>query len=601
MPPLRRAGSLAATLLLSLAGITCRDMTGPTGPGRVAPTAAALAFSSSVALETGDPVIPVQLARVRLFRLPGETPERSVLDTVVPFGDIDNSKTLTLPITLTMVSERFGIELSLLDDRAQVIYLARDTVVAYTTDVAPASNPIVLRYAGPDTLVTRIALAPGDTTLAIGDAVTLRAVAYKRDGSKTSAWFGFAVHGSSAIKVDQFGVLRASAPVTKGAAWIVARLATGLTDSVAIGALVPAVNLSVSPAQGLTTVGGRLRLSSIALDSTGAVLDGREPNWSSADPTIASVVDGVVTGRSAGMVTITARSERALARAIVTVSPLRVARLVMSDAALSLVAGGAVSVSVLPLSENGIPVPGRSAVWEIRDPRIASAPLASDSAERPVLVRGLSAGTTMLEVTVDGFRASIAVSVKPKPAARVTIVPESASLLVGESISAAVAVRDAAGLVQPGRAVTWSSLAPAVASVDSTGSVTARATGVAGVVASVDGVADTMSVTVRRISRLAISQTAKALDSNGQVVLTFTLKAWDQAGAVIDEQSADWTIVGTAELLNRVGSSTRVRVHATGASVLTATVGDSETTMIIDTAGVLGDPLHSRSVRAPER
>ena len=212
MPSLRRAGSLAAALSVSLAGITCRDMAGPTGPGRVAPTAAALAFSSVVPTESGEPVIPVQLARVRLFRLPGESPERAILDTVVPFNDVDNSKTMTIPLTLTMVSERFGIELSLLDDRAQVIYLARDTVVAYTTDAAPVTKPIVLRYAGPDTAVVRIALAPGDTTLAIGDAVSLRAVAYLRDGAKTSAWFGFAVHGSSAITVDKFGVLERRLP-----------------------------------------------------------------------------------------------------------------------------------------------------------------------------------------------------------------------------------------------------------------------------------------------------------------------------------------------------------------------------------------------------
>ena len=88
MHSLRRAGSQAAALLLSLAGITCRDQTAPAGPGRVAPTRAAFAISSVVATEAGDPVIPVQLARVRLFRLPGETPERAILDTVVPFGDV---------------------------------------------------------------------------------------------------------------------------------------------------------------------------------------------------------------------------------------------------------------------------------------------------------------------------------------------------------------------------------------------------------------------------------------------------------------------------------------------------------------------------------
>ena len=476
-------------------------MTGATGLGRVAPTAAALAFSSKLPGESGDPVVPTQLARVRLFRLPTEMPERAVLDTVVPFGDADDSRTMTFALTLTMVSERFGIELSLLDDQSQVIYQARDTVVAYTVGSAPPKfKPIVLRYAGPDTAVKRIAISPGETSLAIGDAVPLRVDAFLSSGAKTSAWVGFAVHGTTGITIDRLGTMRAVAPVAKGAAWVVARLATGLADSVAISAIVPAVKLTVSPMNGLTTVGGRLRLTSTAFDSTGAVLVGREPSWSSSDPTIATVADGVVSGNAPGIVQITARSERAVVMTSVTVGP--------------------------------------------------------------------------------------------KPVGRVTIEPGDASLLVGETIRAAAAVRDGDGVLQLQRTIAWSSLAPDVATVDGTGTVTARSTGVAKVVASVDGVADTMSVTVRRISKMTISHSASVPDPHVEPVITLVLRALDQAGAVIEGLSADWTIAGPADLMDRVGSSVRVTLHGTGSSVVTASAGGVEATIVIEGSDVLTTPTN---------
>ena len=83
-------------------------------------------------------------ARVRLFRLPGQTPELAILDTVVPFLETDGERTLTLDVVLTMANERFGMELALLDDRAQVVYLGRDTVVAYTSGQPPAAKPLRL-------------------------------------------------------------------------------------------------------------------------------------------------------------------------------------------------------------------------------------------------------------------------------------------------------------------------------------------------------------------------------------------------------------------------------------------------------------------------
>src|SRR5215218_6782018 len=203
MRALRRLHRDVAAIVLSLAILSCRDTGGPAGTGRIAPTSAGLAVAPLLDAEPGDPVIPIRQARVRLFRLPAQTPEQAILDTIVPFLETEEDRALTLDVVLTMVNERFGMELALLDDRAQVVYLGRDTVIAYTSGPPPAAKPLRMRYAGPDTGVARITLAPRDTVFAIGDALPLRVGAFLPDGRPTSARFGFAVHGASAISVHR--------------------------------------------------------------------------------------------------------------------------------------------------------------------------------------------------------------------------------------------------------------------------------------------------------------------------------------------------------------------------------------------------------------
>ena len=57
-------------------------------------------------------------------------------------------------------------------------------------------------------------------------------------------------------------------------------------------------------------------------DSTGAVLLGRQIDWESSDPSVATVlVTGFVRGMAAGSTTITATSEGHFASAVVTVNP----------------------------------------------------------------------------------------------------------------------------------------------------------------------------------------------------------------------------------------------------------------------------------------
>ena len=405
MGALRQIRRSAAAILLSLAVVSCRDAAEPTGTGRTAPTAAALAVAPVFGGEAGDPVIPLRQARIRLFRLPGRTPEVAAVDTLIPFGD-EEEQAVTLAVTLTMASERFGMELALLDDRGEVAYLGRDTVTAHTRGRPPAATPFRLVYSGPDTAVARIAVAPRDTVLAIGDALPLRVSAFLRDGRSTTARFGFAVHGSSAITVDAQGVVRALTPVSPRTAWVVARTATGLTDSVAVGAIVPARSISLSPVDGRLIVGTTMMLTAVASDSSGSVLVDREVVWRSADPGVATVAAGKVTGVGVGTTEITATSERATATAVITVLPGGAVRVAIAPRGGSLRVGETLALSAVAFDASGGVVPASAIFWRSLSPDLASVDAGG-------VVRALAHGHVQIVATVDGVSDSVQVDVLP--------------------------------------------------------------------------------------------------------------------------------------------------------------------------------------------
>ena len=78
----------------------------------------------------------------------------------------------------------------------------------------------------------------------------------------------------------------------------------------------------------------------------------------------------------------------------------------------------------------------------------------------------------------------------------VSIAPEGLTLPVGGLGSLTADARDASGTALPASAVTWSSLNPQIASVDTNGSVTGTSVGTTQVLASAGGEADTVPVSV---------------------------------------------------------------------------------------------------------
>lgn len=98
-------------------------------------------------------------------------------------------------------------------------------------------------------------------------------------------------------------------------------------------------------------------------------------------------------------------------------------------------------------------------VWTSSDPMVATVSSTG-------LVTPKKQGVTTISVTSGpGVVATSIITVPPPPVASVQVILGKSTLVVGEKTSVNVILRDALGNILAGRAVTWSSSNPAVATV----------------------------------------------------------------------------------------------------------------------------------------
>jgi len=216
--------------------------------------------------------------------------------------------------------------------------------------------------------------------------------------------------------------------------------------------------------------------------------------WSSSNTRVATVSSsGLVTGVTAGSVTITATGEEKSGNAAVTVKPVSVASVSISPASAAIPVGQTLQLTATAFDADGNPLSGRAVTWASSDPAVASV---SGSG----LVLGLVAGSATITATSEGQSGTLEVSVKDVPVALVTVSPASASILLGTTRQLSAVTKDAAGNTLIGRSVTWSSGTPAVAAVSSTGVVTGLAAGAVTITATSEGVRGTAAVTIAAAS-----------------------------------------------------------------------------------------------------
>jgi uncharacterized protein YjdB len=364
-----------------------------------------------------------------------------------------------------------------------------------------------------DNAVAAVAVTAPAATLQNGSSMQLSAAASNAAGQPLTRTFAWTSSSDAVATVAADGTVTGKSP---GAVTITAT-SEGKSGTVALTITpVPIATVSVTPDTATLVVGATRQLAAVGRDASGGVLTGRLVAWASADSMIARVsVTGVVTARAAGSVVITATSEGKSGTATITVAPAPIATVSVSPDTATLVVGATRQLAAVARDASGAPLTGRPVSWASAEPAVASVSPTG-------LVTAHARGTAVITATSEGKSGTAAMTIVPEPIATVSVVPDTATLIVGTMRQLMAVGRDASGAVLTGRPVTWSSADPEIASVSAAGMVTARAAGSAVITATAEGKSGTATITVMPTTgtlRIDITSRGDLPDPDGYEIL----------------------------------------------------------------------------------
>ena len=370
-------------------------------------------------------------------------------------------------------------------------------------------------------------------------------------------------------------------------------------------------SIEVTLASSSLQPGQTTQATAILLNQSGDTIT-RAVNWSSSDPTVATVSNsGLVAAIAPGTVTITASRRSRSGAAILTVTgggTTVTAPGTVSDLSVSAVESNSVTLSFTQVDDGT----GKPASYDVR---YAVAPISwgdaasatSGTCTTPVTgtgigsrltctVLGLSASTnynfqlvafrgTLNMNAVFGGLSNIVLTTTSNtttPVATVTVGLVNASLTVGETTQATATTRDANNNVLTGRAISWSSSNNAVASVSALGLVTAIAAGTAQIIATCDGKSGSAAINVQS----APVGSGSVNEPTGMTPITERPFSVRGEGGWYDQDTPDLTIVQDASAPRSPSSIMQQRFAAgfgggASAAVVEKGLGGKYTTIYI--------------------
>jgi hypothetical protein len=175
----------------------------------------------------------------------------------------------------------------------------------------------------PSPVLTTVTVSLASASLQVGQTTTATATGTDQNGAGIST--GVITWSSSNTNVATVNSSGAVTAVGPGTASITAT-ANGKSGSATVTVTAPTqagvASVAVTPATASILVGATVQLAATVKDAGGNTLTGRTVDWSSSDPTTATVTPtGLVTGIKAGTATIIATSETRTASSVVTVGP----------------------------------------------------------------------------------------------------------------------------------------------------------------------------------------------------------------------------------------------------------------------------------------
>ena len=356
--------------------------------------------------------------------------------------------------------------------------------------------------------------------------------------------------------------------VARGTATISA-IADGKTGSAPLTvAAKTAAAIVISPNAVTTTVGQSAQLTATVKDASGGTLTGRTITWATANTAVATVSSsGLVNAVGAGSTTISATADGVTGQASFTTTSVTASSVSITPTSPVVQVGQDTQLTATAYDAGGTTLAARVATWSSANPTVATV----SSTGR---VTGVSSGHVDITATIDGKAASVTVGVNtppPAPVASVTVSLAS-TLNVGQTAQATVVLRDASGNVLSGRTVTWSSPEPSLATVSSSGLVTAVASGSATIVATSEGVTGAATVIIATAAPQPVATVTLSAPSTSMIVgqsQTVAATLRDAQGNVLTGRTIGWSSSNLAVVT--VTPTGQVQAVGAGSATVTAT------------------------------
>ena len=334
-----------------------------------------------------------------------------------------------------------------------------------------------------------ISSAAGFNIDAIGGELQLTAVGFDHnsnpDGNSQVTW--------SSLDPDTAQVQPLGGKVVgtgSGVARIVAAIDGG-SDLVLVNVVNTAAQLVLTPpAVSMTSLLDTAQLSVTAFNSRGAPVQ-TEITWRSTDPSIVGIVpNSRIEARGVGTARVIASSGALADTTVVTVTnEPNLIDIAATD--LSLVyLGETASPAITIRNGRGDLLPRTSVTWRSDDTNIATVSSSGVVTARQV-------GTTMIRATSGSVGDSLRVTVTNNPASIVLSAERDTVTAVGRTVAYSAEVRNVGNFVLVGYPVSWLSKNGAVATVSSSGLVTAVGTGTTMIIGTAGTVSDTIVIVVR--------------------------------------------------------------------------------------------------------
>ena len=321
-------------------------------------------------------------------------------------------------------------------------------------------------------------------------------------------------------------------------------------------------------------------LTATVLDKSSNPIAAPSLAFTSLSPAIATVdsVTGIVTAKAVGVVRVVATSRDQSDTSVILVR--QVAKTLVVTAPSSLLVGDSTTVTAQAKDSANVVIPDTAAkvVFTSSDSTVARV---NPSSGR---LRAVGAGSASVTGTSGPALTLVTVLVKPVPVAKVVVLPASATVYIGRTVTLVAQTQDSVGGVLAGRPIAWTSSDTTVATVSVAGVVTALKAGTATVTGSAEGksAASVITAALVPVKTITIAPASSSLLVGQTTTLVATTK--DSAGAVLTGRAITW--VSSDTTIAVVSATGVVTARKAGSATIGASSEGKGTTASLSVADV---------------